>query len=157
MANRKGAERAAYQPGRQFAATWLPALVLVCVSVAGACPVYGQSNQERYMLQERCGKQAAATFKNEWGGNITKVESGQIIANYQNHYNERLNKCFYLEMSTTYQILNGKPERFKIMRLVDINENKEYATYLDNLCKVDETVCRSEQEFMQLIKTYMEN
>src|SRR5260370_30387717 len=111
-----------------------------------ACPAFAQSNEERYILQERCGKQAAATFKSEWNGNIVNTDKGQIIANYQNHYSERLNKCFYLETSTTYEKYKGKSESIKMMRLYDINENKEYANYTEGmLCTVDGTSCASEQ------------
>jgi hypothetical protein len=132
--------------------------LIVCLFVTTAWPASAQSNQERYLLQERCGKQAAATFKNEWGSNITNSNRGQTVASYQNHYSERLNKCFYLEISTTtYQNKNGGPESSKLMQLFDINENRQYATYLDALCKVDDTTCGSEQEFMQLIKKYLEN
>jgi hypothetical protein len=123
-----------------------------------ACPVFAQSNQERYILQERCGKQAAATFKSEWASNVTNTDKGQVVANYQNHYSERLNKCFYLEISTTYEKVKDKTESLKMMRLYDINENKEYANYTGGLlCTVNGTSCGSEQEFTQLIKQYMEN
>jgi hypothetical protein len=44
------------------------------------------------------------------------------------------NKCFYLEVSTTYEKRNGKTETYKLMRLYDINENKEYAAYDGMLC-----------------------
>jgi hypothetical protein len=130
-------------------------LVMTLAVVGGSAAA--QSNSERYMLQERCGKQAAATFKSEWSGNITNTDKGQIIANYQNHYSEQLNKCFYLETSTAFEKYNGKTESLKSMRLFDINENKEYATYGIGQCMVEDTVCRSEPEFLQLIKKYMEN
>jgi hypothetical protein len=130
--------------------------VFVC-SLLFASAAEAQTNAERYALQERCGKQAAAAFKNEWGGNITNTIKGQIVANYQNHYSERLNKCFYLETSTTYEKANGKVESLRVMRLYDINENKEYGMYGVGQCVVDDALCRSEQEFLQLIKKYMEN
>jgi hypothetical protein len=113
------------------------------------------------MLQERRGKQASEMFKNDWGGQITNTKEGQIIANYQNHYSERFNKCFYLEISTAYQKLNGKSETYRTLRLYDINENREYAAYEGGTYggsrKVDDVQCGSEQDFLQLIKKYMDN
>lgn len=123
-------------------------------------PAHSQSNQERYALQERCSKQAAATFKAEWGGNTVNSNGGQIRASYQNHYNERLNKCFYLEISTTYK---RGAETFKTLRLFDINENREYATFAgtetqgDLICSIDEVHCSSEQEFLRLLDRYMKD
>ncbi len=132
-------------------------VLIASLFVMAASQASAELIQERYMLQERCGKQAAVASKSEWGGNIKNTEHGQIIANYQNHYSERLNKCFYLETSTTFEKYKGKSESLKLMRLYDINENREYATYGVGICSVDETQCRSEQEFMQLIKKFMEN
>src|SRR5258707_8316417 len=117
---------------------------------------YGQSAAEQYVLQERCGKRAAATFEKDWGSSVTNTKTGQLIANYENHYSERLNKCFYLEVSTAYDKKDGKTTISKMMRLFDVNENKEYATYLGVSCWVGETFCQSEKEFLQLIKQYME-
>ena len=69
-----------------------------------------------------------------------------------------MNKCFYLEISETFE--KTKSGTFKSLRLYDINENKEYATFMSGVmlhCVVDGETCRSEQEFMQLIKKFMEN
>jgi len=133
---------------------WVTLIVLCCLPTL----VQAQNSSDRYTLQERCGKQAATTFKSDWGGNISNTDKGQVIANYENHYSERLNKCFYLEISETFE--KGKSESFKLFRLYDINEDKEYATYMSGAplhCVVDEEICHSEQEFKQLIKQFMEN
>ena len=137
----------------------LPFAATIAALIA-SCPVLAQTKEERYLLQERCGKQAAATFKTDWGGNVVNANGSQIRANYQNHYNERLNKCFYLESSTTYK---SGAEPFKTLRLFDINENKEYATFGgtatrgDLICSVGDEHCSSEQEFMQLLAPYMKD
>ena len=109
------------------------------------CCAHGQSAAERYMLQERCGKQAAATFKLDWVSNITNIATGQIVANYENHYSERLNKCFYLEVSTIYEKKEDKTASSKTMRLFDINENKEYATYMTMMCSVRTSSMKSQK------------
>jgi hypothetical protein len=55
-------------------------------------------------------------------------------------------------------VFSNRPESFKMMRLFDINENKEYATYADGgTCFVDDSRCASEQQFKQLIERYMQN
>jgi hypothetical protein len=114
------------------------------------------SATERYALQVQCGKQASTQFKEDYGSNITNLKSGgQLIANYQNHYSERLNKCFYLDIATTIE--KGTAKSTKILHLFDMNENKEHGTNIGGICVVDDKVCGSEQEFMELIKVYMEN
>jgi hypothetical protein len=88
------------------------------------------------------------------GRNIVNTKTGQMVANFENHYNSRLNKCFYLEMSTTYE--RGK-EPFKLLRLFDLNDNKEYATFFDGACVVHDQFCQSEAEWRLLIKPFMED
>src|SRR5258707_8978941 len=57
-----------------------------------------QPNKEQYELQERCGKRAAEFFAKAWASEVSNTASGQTRANYENHYNSRLNKCSYLEI-----------------------------------------------------------
>jgi hypothetical protein len=86
-----------------------------------------QPNKEQYELQERCGKRAAEFFAKAWASEVSNTASGQTRANYENHYNSRLNKCIYLEISNSFQ--RGEPP-FRLMRLFDLNENREIATYM---------------------------
>jgi hypothetical protein len=84
----------------------LPA-VAILISAASVVAVWAivaqaQTATERYNLQERCGKFAAEVFAKEWGTGFSNTDNGQTIADYRNHYNFRLKKCFYLELSTTF-------------------------------------------------------
>jgi hypothetical protein len=114
-------------------------------------------------LQAKCAQQAKTVF----------VETGYKVsdmANYENHYNTRLNKCLvYLESHPMTGTL-GWDNR----TVVDAFENKEYATYLWHSvvdkkywevppvkCNVQaasgaEQACKSVDEFTKLIKAYME-
>ncbi|MGX4803991.1 hypothetical protein [Bradyrhizobium guangdongense] len=136
------------------------ALAIASIALVASRPTLAQTREERYLLQEHCGKQSAATFKAEWSSNVVNTTEGQVRANYQSHYNQRLNMCFYLEISTTYK---SGAEPFKTLRLFDINENKEYATFGgtatrgDLICSVGEVHCASEQEFMRLLDPYMKD
>jgi hypothetical protein len=85
--------------------------------------------------------------------------------NYENHYSTRLNKCFFLEVANTYERREGKPIASKIMRLVDLNDNKEYGTFVGGICDecgpmtclVQDQVCQSESEWRQLLNPFMED
>jgi hypothetical protein len=132
--------------------TFILGIVVGVIGAVGTAS-YAQPNKEQYELQ--CGKWAAEVFAKEWDSGISNIASG----NYENHYNSRLNKCIYLEISNTYS--RGKP--FRAMRLFDLNENREIATYSKIegdafvFCLVEGKVCRTEDEWRTLIKPFMED
>jgi hypothetical protein len=83
--------------------------------------------------------------------------------NYENHYSGRLNKCFFLEIAVSYD--KGKVDSTKIMRLFDLNDNKEYGVYVSGVtvdgpplgCVLQGKGCRTEAEWRALIKPFMED
>ncbi|MBR1220943.1 hypothetical protein JQ557_23290 [Bradyrhizobium sp. U87765 SZCCT0131] len=115
---------------------------------------------ERYLLQERCGKQAAAAFAKDYVANETTKDGQHRTFNYENHYSQKLNKCFFLEVGVFIE----KGKWSKQLRLFDLNENKEYGNYYDSdasptyvFCVVNEMRCSSEKEWRQLAKPYLED
>jgi hypothetical protein len=113
--------------------------------------VAAQPDKVAYELQERCGKRAAEIFAHDYP---SQPPNG--IANYENHYNSRLNKCFMLETSTQPVTADGKREVVKIDILADVNENKVYAEFDPISCDVNGRTCHSEEEWKMLIKPFME-
>ena len=136
------------------------ALVGFALLASGA---WAQSLKEKYELSAQCGMLAAETFRKYWGSGISTSSTGQIIGKYENHYNYRLNKCFYLEISDSYE--RGKSP-FRLMRLYDLHENREIGALLSTTvflleektasCWVQGKECRSEKEWRALIKPFME-
>ncbi len=129
-----------------------------CLSIGS---VRAEPNKVLYELQERCGKQARETFRSGWGGHVVNSTGWQTIANFENHYNVRLDKCFYIEMSTTYPPKTKHDKANEHFRLFDLNENKEYATYdhtegLPLLCYVGDRGCTTKEEWRALVKPFME-
>jgi hypothetical protein len=130
------------------------ASVAVWATVAQA-----QTATERYNLQERCGKFAAEVFAKEWGTGFSNTDNGQAFAAYRNHYNFRLNKCFYLELSTV-EPRSGDERPFNSSRLFDLHEITEIGTYQqlgDEVvsCDVQGKECHSLLEYQALIKPFM--
>lgn len=119
-----------------------------------------QPDKVAYELQERCGKQATQTFQKEWGGNAVSTKKAHMVANYESHYSPRFNKCFYLEISTTYPRAALDKTNINTLRLYDLNEDREYGTLIDgsplHVCKVQDTRCGSEAEWRVLVKPFME-
>jgi hypothetical protein len=121
-----------------------------------------QSLKEKYELSAQCGMLAAETFRKYWGSGISTSSSGQITAKYENHYNYRLNKCFYLEISDSYE--RGKSP-FRLMRLYDFQESREIGVFVGTTvfleektahCSVQGKQCKSEEEWRALIKPFMD-
>src|SRR5262245_35628295 len=132
-------------------------LALACVLASSAA--WAQPDKVIYELREQCGRQAAETFKKQWGSNVVDIKNGQMHANFENHYSARLNKCFYLEIHTTYE-RDKKPR--KALRLFDLHDNNEYAhaAFIEGAviyCSVRDRFCRSEAEWRELIKPFMED
>jgi hypothetical protein len=139
------------------------------LGVVGLCLLgvaHAEPNKVLYELQERCGKQAADTFKKEMGDNITNNnDGGQTIANFENHYNARLNKCFYLERAMIIHPRAKERKASTSLRLFDLHENREFGSYfqfdpplgLVMQCEVGSTSCHSEQEWRALAKPFLED
>jgi hypothetical protein len=87
---------------------------------------------------------------------------------YESHYNSRLKKCFVLEITT---IIEREGET-KLMLLRDLFEKEDHGPYAGLVQKagsdpsqclvvlvepVQQRQCRSEQEWRELIKPYMED
>jgi hypothetical protein len=98
----------------------MKAIWLLLSLVLLATGAEAQSAKEKYELIERCAKQAAETFRKEW------ERPSSPLASYENHYNFRLNKCFYIEITNTYEPEQG-PSRS--MDLRDLYGNRKIARY----------------------------
>jgi hypothetical protein len=136
----------------------------ISVAIAGllcfSTYVSAQPNKE---LQERCGKRAAEVFAREYSPPVLDTDDEKTLFNYENHHSARLNKCFFLEIAMSYEREEGKPGS-KIMRLFDLNDNKEYGTFVSGptestplACVVRGKSCQSESEWRQLVKPFMED
>jgi hypothetical protein len=126
---------------------------------------FAEPNVALYELQERCGKLAAEVFAKEYAnGKVSRVGDKVMPFDYQAHYNARLNKCFFLEMSSSFgKNSKGEMNETRGFRLFDILENREYGIFTSDPelgtypCLVRETECHSEPEWNALVKPYMED
>ena len=150
-------------PRRNFlhlaAGAALPAFAILISASVAVWATVAQAQTEKYDLQERCGKFAAEVFAKEWGTGFSKTDNGHTIADYRKHYNFRLNKCFYLELSTT-EPRSGDERPFSSSRLFDLYESTEIGTYQqlgDEVvsCDVQGKECQSVSEYQALIKPFM--
>jgi hypothetical protein len=134
------------------------------LALAGSCFIsiaHAQPDKVLYELQERCGKRAAEVFQKEWGGHhIAPInnDDGYLTADYENHYSPRLNKCFYLQKSNSV----SKSMGIQSLELYDLNDNRQIGNFTTGTrlgiteCQVQGKSCRSEQEWRELARPFLE-
>ncbi len=115
------------------------------------------SKQQVEELSEQCGKTSRDQFRRDWKDGVAPAADGQMTAGFSNHYNAKLNTCFYL--LTVKQSTNSA---LKIM-LFDINDGEQYGEYLGpaaglpRICRIEGMYCASEREWEVLVRPYMED
>jgi hypothetical protein len=109
--------------------------ILVVLVTVGGC-----SNKEMDQLQEQCKKNCEEFF--------TKSYEKKYSGFYASHYNRKLNKCFMM-------LYNPVTNR-KI--LYDVNKSNLHGLFTHDgvSCYVYEKKCKSEGEWDELVKPYME-
>jgi hypothetical protein len=124
--------------------------VLLCSTANAAEP-----NAAAYQQQERCGNRAEEVLRlNGWN-------PAKDIASIQSHYNTRLNRC----MAIQRVIIDGAPDWI----LFDVNEGRDYGEFSETFvkyqgeltkpvtaCYIEDKRCRSQSEWEELARPYME-
>ena len=139
---------------------WQTAIGVLLLIASGSA--LALSVLEDYELQERCGRRAEEIFRKDWGKDLSKNGGPIFEGNYNNHYNKKLNKCFYLIWSTAMTRKGKDQATTRSTVLYDINGNKEYGSFsqLDSnaspsRCNVSGATCQSKQEFDKLVEPLM--
>jgi len=155
-----------FEPALDFTRT----LLIVTFALSGLAP-FGFNHAatltsiEEYELQEQCGKRAAEVFIKKYGNSgVIYTKDGQVIAQYTNHYNRKLKKCFVLQIYRNIPYKDITQDSSVSYLLYDVNENKRYGDYFQSegmdfptSCTIeDKTTCHSEREWNNLVRPYME-
>jgi hypothetical protein len=119
-----------------------------------------------YDLQAKCSKDARDFFN-------TGRDKDTILLDFTNHYNGKLNKCFILAEHHFNSHLTGSfgTSWSNMMSLFDVYENNKYGEFGENhytyfkpqihttdeviTCEVTGTKCKTEDEFSNLVRSYM--
>jgi len=143
-----------------------PALTLLLVTGGLTSHAQERSKKEDYDLQERRGRRAEELFRRDWGASgITNSNGTTTTANYENHYNKRLNNC--LEKLRSWVNKNGEDTAFTSVQIFDVNEQRTYArldysfsaskkSFTLLTCDVAGVQCIAEKEWEALSAHYME-
>lgn len=124
-------------------------------------PVIVLSKQQVDERSEQCGKMSRDQFRRAWKDGTVNTADGQMTAEFANHYNAKLNTCFYL-------LTVASASTVKKM-LFDIDGGELYGEYLGpaiiesptavfpKICRVEALYCASEREWQVLVGPYMED
>ena len=120
------------------------------------CVGFLEDSKVDYQLQERCGKKCEEFFNEKYGNGI--LNDGKTIVTYQNHYNKKLKKCLII-LNTNFFSKNIN-KGYKEMFLFDVNYHRDYGFFHNSgrftFCDVERNRCNSEEEWVSLVKPYME-
>jgi len=148
-------------------------LLFVIALTGCAGPAYAQSLE----LQERCAADASAAFQQFQAENDAKYNRStliqQAVANFQSHYNLNLNRCLLLiNRASVLPLTSNLSNQLRQSVLVDANERRYYATYIETQLAVEtrpkvekcelrptmrfKTVCSKRDEFDAFVAAYLE-
>jgi hypothetical protein len=119
---------------------------------------YAQAKNLRKELElsQKCEKKCEEHFRKEYGNGI--LNNGKRTVTYESHYNKKLNKCFII--LTTNFMIEKYNKRYKEKFLFDVNYLRDYGFYHNSgtitFCDVEKNKCGSEEEWVSLVKPYME-
>jgi hypothetical protein len=123
-----------------------------------AIPLSEQQAGER---SEQCEKMSREQFRRGWGDGVVNSDAGQTTAEFRNHYNAKLDTCFYL-----LTVVSADTRK---KMLFDINGGEQYGEYLGpanfespaaerpRACRVENFYCASGREWDVLAGPYMED
>jgi hypothetical protein len=111
-------------------------------------------------MAEQCARLSREQFRRAWKEGKENTADGPVTAEFLNHYNAKLNTCFYL-------LTVVSPGTLKKM-LFDINGGELYGEYLGpantespaasrpKTCRIENLYCASGREWDVLAEPYMQ-
>ena len=123
-----------------------------------AAPLSRQQADER---SAQCAKASREQFQRAWKDGKENTVDGPLTAEFTNHYNAKLNTCFYLLTVASAGTLKRM--------LFDVNGGELYGEYLGpaiiespaasrpKTCRVESLYCASGGEWEVLVRPYMED
>ena len=135
-------------------------------------PAAALSKQQAYELSEQCAQTSRDEFRRAWREGAVNTADGQMTADFTNHYNAKLNTCFYLLTVNRYTNDNspGSASTSTLSKMLfDTNGGELYGEYLGpattesppagfpTTCRVESLYCASEREWEVLVERYMED
>jgi len=130
------------------------------------------SAQQVHELSEQCATRSSGQFRRDWKGGTVITPQGRMTADFVNHYNAKLNTCFYLltvRHATEDGGQGGASGGTVSIKLFDIGDGEQYGEYsgpavvgspptrLPDACTIESMYCASMREWDVLLQPYMED
>jgi hypothetical protein len=130
------------------------------------------SKQRVHELSEQCTTRSRDQFRRDWKSGVVSTPEGQMTADFVNHYNAKLNTCFYLltVMHSADSSGQAGPSGGAVsIKLFDIGDGEQYGEYLGpadggsltaglpTACRIESMYCASRREWEVLLGSFMED
>jgi len=145
------------------------AITLLIIFIGGliSYKVYQlQQNAKYFDLSSKCMRDAKSFFNEKYPGVEflgPQIQGPMYFADYQNHYNKRLNKCYIL-ITTHFGTVDMGHTYLERTELYDVGDraligelNINGKNQKDILCKLYGKECQSVDDFITGIEPYIEN
>jgi hypothetical protein len=140
--------------------TVLKTLAMIVVALSVAVPAKAAPDAVAYELQERCGKRASEVFHRKF----SDQRKADTLLDYQSNYSALYNKCYMMVITITFSSskVDGKMHQYDTRYMIDVNTNAGVGSFVTDTamsipmtCKVQQTVCKSKEEWIGLASKFM--
>ncbi len=122
----------------------------------------GHQQNINFDLSSKCSNDAKNLFYKNWAVNPSKQD---ILLDYQNHYNKKLNKCYML-ISYNFYLSEQTGLISKSLIFYDVEDNAKlgetgeesggmYSIPVLDVCQILGKKCASVSDFMNVVRPYM--
>ena len=143
-----------------------PAVAAAHAADATPAPVVETSSRPNAELQANCDHDARDWYEHQRDWEDSPNSAGVHVAStYANHYSAKFNKCYAVVDRSTSNTApkSGEVTRLRTSTLTDVAANRDLGTAhwsgtndAFNQCQVNGTACLSKEEWLALLRPYLE-
>jgi len=143
-----------------------PAVAAVHAAAAPPAPVAESGNRPSAEVQGKCDREARDWYERQRDWEDAPNSTGvRVTSTYANHYSAKFNRCYaVVDRSTSNtELTSGEVTRLRTSTLTDVAANRDIGTAhwsgtteAFNQCQVNGTACLSKEEWLALLRPYLE-
>jgi len=146
----------------------LPAPPVATASAAAAVPTPAPpASKISPQVQEKCDRDARDWYEHQRAWEDFPNSAGvRIVSTYANHYSTRFNRCYAVvdRATSNTDVKTGAVTQLRTSTLTDVLADRDVGTAnwfgsndAFNQCQVNGTACLSKQEWIALLRPYLED
>jgi len=143
-----------------------PAVAAAHATAATPAPAPETGSRPSAEVQEKCDREARDWYEHQRDWEDAPNSAGvRVTSTYANHYSARFNSCYaVVDRSTSNtELTSGEVTRLRTSTLTDVAANRDIGTAhwsgagdAFNQCQVNGTACLSKEEWLALLRPYLE-